>query len=230
MPVLKPPNTQHDRADYGRGMINRATIAAATALLPVLVLTGCSTEAQERPDRAIEATRSPSPAQAPQAPSPTPEEPESTTSVLPSSCDALITPEQIAGIESQLRSWPEAETNPRATLQDLLGPKAYAALQGGSSQLYCTWAIPQSDGFSVVGMSVISEVTKTELIAALRDSFYSEVSVLGADAAFHRGQAEDHRYLADVAFTGNVQIAVVHSVAGDFVGKAVANVNTAASR
>ncbi|MFA7498608.1 MAG: hypothetical protein WCY76_07940 [Leucobacter sp.] len=149
---------------------------------------------------------------------------------MPSSCDDLIAPEQIAGIEPQLRSWTEVEVNAQEQLQELLGPKAYATLQAGSNQMYCSWGIPQSDGFSYVGVAVIDEVARSELIAALSDSLYTEVSVAGAAVAFQRGQAVDHRYTADIAFTGDVQIAVVHSVAGDFVGKAIASVNASSGR
>lgn len=194
-----------------------AALVGAAALL--VGLAGCAPEPGTAADPApTEAPTTTPPATTDPDPEPDAEAPAATE--LPDSCTRLISDERIAAIDPALRYTANDAVDRR--LRDMLGPATYAAVHGSETALRCTWKKAHSDAVAVVAVAVLDDATREDLLASLRNSWYSEVEApAGADAAFTQDGAYDRLSTDNILFADDYLVVATHSVRGDFAGLAL---------
>lgn len=138
--------------------------------------------------------------------------------VIPTTCDEILSGDNLAAVSDTLVAADPGD--PELRLEGLLGPMSWSALSGSDAVLMCGWGIPHSDAVAAVGIGVIDSVTKADLVAALRDSAYVETAVPGADFSFEQSQSQQHQWVDEIVFDGEVLIATVHTISGDFTAHA----------
>ncbi|UOR03250.1 hypothetical protein MUN77_08195 [Leucobacter allii] len=182
-------------------------------------LAGCAPEAPMTPQTTHRETSAPTATTA----TTTPEPIERQATQIPTACDAILPLNIVHGYDARLVPGQEG-ADVEATLSDLLGPTTMGALRAGSSHMFCSWGIPQSDAMAFLGVATIDDQAKTELLATLRQSVYVEVDAGGAEAVFQQGQSFDHRYTDDIVIDGDLLVAVAHTISGDFARDACTTV------
>lgn len=143
---------------------------------------------------------------------------------LPDSCLELLPALVLQAIEPRLEMFDTSADVVIQRMQIETGPLTMATLLGGEQQLYCSFGIRQTDGGGNIGVAIISEQKKTELLDALRSSVYEEVAPGNADAAFVQRASADHRYTEEILIDADVLIAVPHTIGGDFAWDALTEI------
>ncbi|KAM9872699.1 hypothetical protein [Leucobacter aridicollis] len=142
--------------------------------------------------------------------------------VIPQDCETLLPIATVQTYDSRLTAHPGVDSE--GQLMGILGPMTGAALQSGQQQIYCNWGITGSGALAYLGAAVINEATKSELVAALRDSVYEEIEPAGAEARFTQGQSYEHQITDDIIVDRDLLIAVSHTISGDFAQDAWAGI------
>ncbi|MFC4224349.1 hypothetical protein [Lysinibacter cavernae] len=193
------------------------TSAIVASLMLALGLTGCSL--LSGPESANESSAT-DPA-APEASAvPMDEiEPAAAAVKIPATCDELISPETVETADPRIQSY---HPGSQELAETMLGPKTVAALVGGSQTMYCGWGIEGTDALAAVAISVLDDTVRDDLVAALSDSIYSDVTAeyatkgVTADAVFGHGYSSERHNMGVIIVDGPVLIATAHTVEGDF--------------
>lgn len=197
----------------------RLSALAACVALAAGVLTGCAS-----PDTSSEPT--PAPATPTETKTPTPQpEPDPTPSGatrLPATCAELLPAEVLRQADPRNGMLDFSREKTLERMRQEVGPLTMATLFDGEQQLYCSFGVPNSDAMGNIGVAVISEQAKTELISALRSSVYEEVEARDAEAAFSQGRSPDHLHTEDILIDGDVLIAFPHTIGEGFAESALA--------
>ncbi|MFC5337888.1 hypothetical protein [Leucobacter denitrificans] len=202
----------------------RLSAMLVIAWFTVVGLTGCSavTAPVESTPGPVTSKDSPEPSSVPE------EEPEQlATTQLPNSCVALLPASVLQRADPRIEMFDTSDEVIVEQMRLQVGPLTMATLHGGDQQLYCSFGIRQTDGGGSIGVAVIDELAKSELLDALRSSVYVEVDLRDAEAAFFQGASADHPYTEDIVIDGDVLIAVPHTVGGDFAWDALATIREA---
>lgn len=149
-----------------------------------------------------------------------------TPSVMPATCADLVPDAELVAIHEKLEL-SEESSSAVAYIDELLGPKTFAALQDGDQSIYCLWGITGSDALASFGAAIIEGSAKRDLLAALRSSVFEELSNGQVEAQFIRPISEDHRYTEEVLIDGDVLIAVGHTIGGNFADLALSSIRAA---
>lgn len=149
---------------------------------------------------------------------------EPVVTLLPSSCEEIFPAAEFGTVHEAFQSF--GSEGAEIKLEMMLGPQAWAALSASDLKFMCLWGIPQSDGGGTVGIGVIEEQVKTDLITAFQESVYTETTLPGTDASFLRTQSANHPWLSEIVFDGDVLIAAVSTIGGDFANRAHQSVST----
>lgn len=191
-----------------------SALISTTALFG-LTLTGCAKTSPD-PQRSKVSQQAESTQAPPQlnTDAPTSSAEEAGTPV-PVGCNAILPLEIVHDSSEQLQLHMEG-VPAEEKLASLLGPVTMATIRAGVEPQYCGWGIDRSDAIAYMGVALIDEASKAELLAALRDSVYVEVDADGAEAAFQQSQSPEHRYVDAIVIDGDLLIAVTHTISGDF--------------
>lgn len=197
----------------------RLSVFTMASLLTALTFAGCtSPETSPLPESAT-VTAKP---QATSVPDTKAEAPVAT--MLPTSCAEVLPDSALKRAEPRIELFDTAGELVVERLEFEVGPLTMATLLGGEQQLYCAFGIRQTDGGGNLGIAVITEQAKAELLEALRSSVYLSVDPRAAEFAFFQGPSADHRYSEEVLIDGDVLIVVPHTVGGDFAWDALSSI------
>lgn len=202
---------------------SRVVALAIMALISPLAFSGCSpaeiqTEAEAAPIAPTQAV--PAEATKPMAPQESEADPAAATR-LPDSCSELLPASVLQASEPRIEMFDTSAEIVIGRMQIDTGPLTMSTLLSGEQQLYCSFGIRQTDGGGSIGVAVIPEQKKVELLEALRASVYEEVAPGNAEAAFFQGANADHRYTEEILFDGDVLIAVPRTIGGNFAWDAL---------
>lgn len=153
------------------------TAAAVTALS----LVGCASEGpvEPKPTTTSQASTSAAPTEAAKpTPTPTPK-PESKPVTIPA-CEELVTQEEVQAQAGGGYMYFPDQSFEGGPLQGVLGPSVTVALEQTIQSSYCLWAIPQSDGYTLILTTELPDKARDTFLAELRASDFAEREVGGS--------------------------------------------------
>ncbi|QIM19497.1 hypothetical protein G7066_14600 [Leucobacter coleopterorum] len=95
-------------------------------------------------------------------------------------CEELVTQEEITAHVGDGFIFIPGQSSEDGLLQSALGPSAKAALDQAVQSSYCIWAIPQSDGSTVLLSAELPDKARDTFLAELRASDFTETEINGS--------------------------------------------------
>lgn len=206
----------------------------ASAALGALLLAGCAQEpgASEKSEPTAKRQATVQPPTPGPAKTTQPEASAEKPWTVPKACTGVVSPEQLARIDSRLEpmeysatSAGEAGDEPRWEYS--LGPVALAAMASATESMNCSWGIHSTDAGVTVFVGRIGERAANELAAALADSVWEPYRVPEAEHAFSNPVNSEHKFSTHLIINGDLLVIDDHTIgnsAGDFATFAFENI------